>query len=420
MSKRNKVLTFGGIALGVAALIIFNVSSGRDRGMQVRMESVARRNLVATVTASGRITPKRKVDVSADITGRVIRIPVKEGDIVRKGDLLLSIEPSQYEASVARAKASLAAAEASAVQSSANRDQAKRGLDRAESLRTTNAQLVSDEQYDQARTLFQVAEAVANSAQHQVEQTRAGLREAEDQLRKTVIRTPMDGQVTRVTVEEGEVAVPGTFSRETGLLMTVSDLSVILVKVRVDETDVVRLHLGDSTSVTIDAFPDTTFVGRVTKVAQSAILGSATTATGDRAVDYDVEITLDDPPQNVRPDLSATAKMVTDVRDSVLAIPIIALTVREHKPMSTENAPKDTTKAKKETEGAFVVNKGIAQFRPVKVGIAGEEYFEVLDGLRLGDTIAAGPYQAIRDLKDSSKVRAMKDAKAATATKAGS
>lgn len=420
MSKRNKVLTFGGIALGVAALIIFNVSSGRDRGMQVRMESVARRNLVATVTASGRITPKRKVDVSADITGRVIRIPVKEGDIVRKGDLLLSIEPSQYEASVARAKASLAAAEASAVQSSANRDQAKRGLDRAESLRTTNAQLVSDEQYEQARTSFQVAEAVANSAQHQVEQTRAGLREAEDQLRKTVIRAPMDGQVTRVTVEEGEVAVPGTFSRETGLLMTVSDLSVILVKVRVDETDVVRLHLGDSTSVTIDAFPDTTFVGRVTKVAQSAILGSATTATGDRAVDYDVEITLDDPPQNVRPDLSATAKMVTDVRDSVLAIPIIALTVREHKPMSTENAPKDTTKAKKETEGAFVVNKGIAQFRPVKVGIAGEEYFEVLDGLRLGDTIAAGPYQAIRDLKDSSKVRAMKDAKAATATKAGS
>ncbi|MSR05840.1 MAG: efflux RND transporter periplasmic adaptor subunit [Gemmatimonadetes bacterium] len=413
MSKRGKLFTFGGIALGIAALVVINVSSGRDRGMEVRMEGVSRRNLVATVTASGRITPKRKVDVSSDITGRIIRIPVKEGDIVRKGDLLLAIDPTQYEANIQRAKASLAAAEASAVQSTANRDQARRALDRAESLRKTNAQLVSDEQYEQARTSFQVAEAVANSASHQVEQTRAGLREVEDQLRKTVIRAPMDGQITRVAVEEGEVAVPGTFSRETGLLMTVSDLSVIQVKVRVDETDVVRLHLGDSTSVTIDAFPDTQFVGRVTKVAQSAILGSTTTATGDRAVDYDVEITLDNPPQNVRPDLSATAKMVTDVRDSVLAIPIIALTVREHKPLSTENAPKDTTKATKETEGAFVVHKGIAQFRPVKVGIAGEEYFEVLDGLRMGDTIAAGPYQAIRDLKDSSKVRALKDAKAA-------
>ena len=418
MSKRNKILTFGGIALGIGALIVVNVSSGRDKGIEVRMESVTRRNLVATVTASGKITPKKKVDVSADITGRITRIPVKEGDIVKKGDLLLSIDPSQYEATVARAKASQSAAEASAVQSVANRDQARRALDRAESLRKTNAQLVSDEAFEQARTAFQVAEAVATSAQHQVEQTQAALREAEDALRKTTIRAAMDGQVTRVAVEEGEVAVPGTYSRETGLLMTVSDLSTILVKVRVDETDVVRLHLGDSTSITIDAFPDTTFVGRVTKVAQSAILGStATSATGDRAVDYDVEVTLDNPPRNVRPDLSATAKMITDVRDSVLSIPIIALTVREHKPMSTETAPKDTAGAKKETEGVFLVQKGVAQFRPVKVGIAGEEYFEVLDGLRMGDSIAAGPYQAIRDLKDSSKVRGMKDTKAQAAKK---
>lgn len=414
MTKRNKVFVFGGIVVGITALILVNVSYGRDRGMEVRFEGVARRSLVSTVTASGKIVPKRKVDVSADITGRIIRIPVKEGDLVRRGDLLISIDASQYEAMVARARATLSAAEASAVQSVANREQAKRALDRAESLRKTNAQLVSDEQLEQARTQFQIAEAIATSSQHQVEQSRAALRESEDQLRKTVLRAPMDGQVTRVAVEEGEVAVPGTYSRETGLLMTVSDLSVILVKVRVDETDVVRLHLGDSTVVTIDAFPDTTFVGRVTKVAQSAILGAAAaSATGDRAVDYDVEVTMDNPPRAVRPDLSATAKMITDVRDSVLSIPIIALTVREHKPISSETAPKDTAGAKKEAEGVFLVKSGAAQFRPVKVGIAGEEYFEVLDGLRVGDTIAAGPYQAIRDLKDSSKVRAMKDPKAA-------
>jgi len=413
MTKRNKLFVFGGIAVGVAGLIVVNVSSGRDRGLEVRLEGVSRRNLVSTVTASGKITPKRKVDVSSDITGRIIRIPVKEGDLVKQGDLLIAIDPALFEAGVLRARAALSGAEANAVQAVASREQARRALDRAEELRRSNVQLVSDEQLEQARTSFKVAEAVATSAEHQVEQTRAAVREAEDQLKKTVLRAPMDGQVTRVAVEQGEVAVPGTYSRETGLLMTVSDLSVILVKVRVDETDVVRLHLGDSTSVTIDAFPDASFTGRVTKIAQSAILGpAAQSATGDRAVDYDVEITLDNPPGNVRPDLSATARMVTDVRDSVLTIPIIALTVREHKPISTETAPRDTAGAKKETEGVFLVKAGIAQFRPVKVGIAGEEYFEVLEGLKAADTIAAGPYQAIRDLKDSSKVRAMKDPKA--------
>src|SRR5256885_3612740 len=315
MSGRNRLLVFGGIGLALAGLVGFSVASRREKGVEVRLESVGRRNLVATVTASGKIVPKRKVDVSADITGRIIQIPVKEGDIVRRGDLLLRIDPSQYEAGVARAQAGLSSAEASVMQSAANRDQAKRALDRSKELRRTNQQLVSNEQLEQAQTAFDVANALATSAEHQVEQARASLKEAQDALSKTVIRAPMDGQVTRVAVEAGEVAVPGTFSKETGLLMTVSDLSVILVKVRVDETDVVRLHLGDSTGVTIDAFPDTTFIGRVTKIAQSAILQqAAASATGDRAVDYDVEVTLDNPPKNVRPDLSATAKMVTDTR----------------------------------------------------------------------------------------------------------
>jgi HlyD family secretion protein len=408
MSTRNKILIAVLVVLLLGGGVAAYMTWGTEKGVEIRMEAVNKRNLVATVTASGKIVPKRKVDVSADITGRIIEIPVKEGDFVKRGDLLLRIDPSQYEATVARSQAGLSTAEAAALQANANRDQAKRALDRSTELHRTSAQLVSQEQLEQAQTAFDVAEALAKSAQHQVEQARAALKEAEDQLAKTVIRAPMDGQVTRVAVEAGEVAVPGTFSRETGLLMTVSDLSVILAKVRVDETDVVRLHLRDSTGVTIDAFPDTTFTGRVTKISQSAILSQAST-TGDRAVDYDVEVTLDNPPKNVRPDLSATAKVVTDTRKDVLSIPIIALTVRENKPISTETVPQDTTGPRKETEGVFIVQKGLAQFRPVKVGIAGEEYFEVLSGLRVGDTIAAGPYQAIRDLKDSSRVRPLKD-----------
>jgi len=234
----------------------------------------------------------------------------------------------------------------------------------------------------------------------------------------------MAGRVTRLAVEEGEVAVPGTFSRETGLLLTISDLSVIQTKVNVDETDVVRLHLGDSVEVTIDAFPDTTFVGRVTKVSNSAILTAASAAAGsnDRAVDYEVEITLVNPPSEVRPDLSATARIVTDTRKQALAIPIIALTVRENTPVSTENKPAggtqraeaatprpDSARTKKEAEGVFIVHNGVATFRPVKVGIAGEEHFEVVEGVRQGDTIVAGPYQAVRDLKEGARVRRSKE-----------
>ncbi len=409
MSKRNKVLVGVGVGVLLVGFVVVSASAKREKGAEVRFEDVGRKDLVAAVTASGKIQPKRKVDVSADITGRITRIGVREGDYVQKGQFLLQIDPTIYEANLQRARAGLASAEASAVQARANRDQAERALKRTKELREQNPNLVSPEQAEQAQTAFDVAEALATSAQHQVDQARAAVREAGDQLSKSHLVAPMAGRITRLAVEEGEVAVPGTFSRETGLLLTISDLSVIQVEVQVDETDVVRLHLADSVEVTIDAFPDTTFIGRVTKVSDSAILTAAASTPGsnDRAVDYEVEITLSNPPAEVRPDLSATARIITDTRQKALAVPIIALTVREHAPLSTETRPADTAAAgkKKETEGVFVVADGKATFRPVKVGIAGDEYFEVVDGVKEGETIVAGPYQAIRDLKDGAPVR---------------
>jgi HlyD family secretion protein len=408
MSTMGKVLIGIGGVVVVAGLIVASASAKRDRGVEVRFEKVSQRDLVAAVTASGKIQPKTKVDVSPDITGRITRLAVHEGDLVKKGQFLLQIDPTIYEAGLARAQASYASAQAALVQARANRDQAARALDRTKQLKRQSPNLVSDEQMEQAQTSFNVAEAVANSAQHQVDQARAGVQEARDQLSKTRIMAPMDGRVTRLAVEEGEVAVPGTFSKDVGLLLTVSDLSVIECKVNVDETDVVRVHLGDSVEVSIDAFPDTTFVGRVTKIANSALLAQAVaTGTNDRAVDYEVEITLENPPSDVRPDLSATARIITDTRKQALSIPIIALTVREHAPMSPETR-RDTAQVgkQKETEGVFVVSNGKATFRPVQVGIAGDEYFEVLDGVKAGEEIVAGPYQAIRDLKDGSAVRA--------------
>ena len=405
MSRRKKITIFGTMFIVVTVFVGLNVSARGDKRVPVRLAEVGRRNLVATVTASGRISPKRSVDVSADITGRIIEIPVEEGDEVTKGQLLLRIDPAQYKAAVARAQALLSSARAAELQAKANFDQSERALRRSRELRRTDPDLVSDEAWEQAQTNYDVARANWEAQQHQVDQAQASLNEAKDQLSKTVLKAPMSGKVTRLAVEEGEVALASTFSRETGLLMTISDLSVIQVNVQVDETDVVRLELGDSAEISIDAYPDTSFVGTVTKISQSAVVTAAAGTGADRAVDYDVEITLDNPPAGIRPDLSATAKVITDTRDSALSIPIIALTVREHTPISTEVAPAKSTKTK-ETEGVFVVDNGVAQFRPVKVGIAGNEYFEVLDGLSEGDTIAAGPYQTVRDLKDSTKVRA--------------
>lgn len=412
MSKRNKVLVGAGGAVLLVALVLISAGARRDRGAEVRFEKVGRRDLVAAVTASGKIQPKKKVDISADITGRITKIAVREGDFVAKEQFLVQIDPTIYQANLQQAEATFASSEAAAVQAKANRDQADRALRRTKELRAQSPNLISPEQLEQAQTAFDIAEANLTAAQHQVDQARAAVRSARDNLRKTTLVAPMAGRVTRLPVEEGEVAVPSTFSKDVALLMTISDLSIIQAKVKVDETDVVRVHLGDSVEVSIDAFPDTTFTGRVTKVSDSSLRDATQTATGqnDRAVDYEVEVTLTKPPADIRPDLSATARVVTSARSHALSIPIIALTVRENKPVSTETRPVDTATArkKKETEGVFVVKDGVATFRPVKVGIAGDEYFEVVSGLKEGETIVAGPYQGIRDLKDGARVRQMK------------
>lgn len=433
MSKRGKIVLFSGLGLAIVGISVLSAAKRRQPATEVRIEKVTKRDLTSIVTASGKIEPKRKVDVSADITGRIVDLPVREGDVVERGQVVVRIDPAQYQANVERMEAMLASAQATAAQARANKDQAERAYNRARDIRAQNVQLVSQEALEQAETQLRVAVANLESADRQVDQARAGLREAQDALRKTTIVAPMSGRVTRLAVEEGEVAVPGTFSRETGLLLTISDLSVIQVTVEVDETDVVRIHMGDSAEITIDAFPDTTFTGHVTKISNSSVTGAAAGGLStDQAVDFEVEVTLDDPPRGVRPDLSATARIITDTRQQALTVPIIALTVREPAdtlPASVRNARTrgdsakgDTTAAERpaaaagrprELEGLFVVDTTTmeAQFRAVRVGIAGDEYFEILSGVREGETIVAGPYQAIRDLRNDTRVKKAADAR---------
>ena len=422
MSKRKKWGLIGGGVLVIAIIGFTTAAKSRNKATEVRIEPVERRDLVASVTASGQVQPQTKVDLSADITGRIVRLAVKEGDIVTKGQFLLEIDPSQYKASAERAAAAVASARSQSSTSRPSLEQAKRNYDRLLALKRANPTLVSDEQVEQLKTQVEVAQATLEAANNGIVQSQASLRDAQSLLAKTTIFAPMSGRITRLNVQEGETAIMGTLNKDAATLLTISDMSVLETKVKVDETDVSRISLGDSTVIQIDAFPDTTFVGRVTKISNSSVKAAASGAGGaatDQAIDYEVTIQLVNAPPTTRPDFSSTAKIITDTRKNVLSVPIIALTVREPEPIAKGDSGAVTlghTKTpskevgKKDAEGVFIVgadNK--VTFRPVKVGIAGEKYFEITGGLKEHEKIVAGTYQAIRDLKDGTMVKPMKE-----------
>lgn len=412
------------IGVGVLLVALIGTAAGlsfartRERGLEVRLEEVGRRDLVSTVTASGNIRARRTVDISSDVSARVAQLAIKEGDDVRQGQVLLELDRAQIEAAVARAEAALSQAQAQATNQRANQLRAQRDYDRLVALRARDSVLVSRQQLDDAETTLEVSRANVESAGFGVNQAMASLDEARDRLSKTVLRAPMSGKVTRLSIEEGETVVIGTMNNPGSLLLTISDLSVVEVVVQVDETEVPNLSLGDSANVQIDAFPDVDFTGRVTEIGNSAIRPpSSTAATGQQAaIDFEVVITLDPAAVPLRPDLSATAEIVTDVRSGVVAVPILALTVRDTSALAPEDddAPEEavvvtpiSADAEKtvELEGVFIVREGRVTFKPVVLGIAGQEYFEAISGLQIGDTVVAGPYQAVRGLVNGDQVR---------------
>ena len=413
MSKKVK-FSIAGVAVLVIALVgTLAAAKSGTKAVEVRVEAVENRDLVASVTASGQVQPQTKVDIASDVAGKITQLAVKEGQMVSKGQFLLQIDQEQAVAAVSRADAALAAAQAQNAQARANLIQAERSYERTAAMKKTNAQLVSDEQMEQLKTAVDVNKALHEASTHAVEQARAAVRDARSSLSKTTIYAPMAGRVTRLVVEQGETAVPGTFNKDAATLLTISDMSVLETKVRVDETDVARISLGDSAVVQIDAFPDTTFIGRVSQISNSSVR-AAVQQSADQAVDYEVTIQLLNAPEETRPDFSATAKIVTDVKPNVLSIPIIALTVRENENITPGDTavglgrPRPTRDVeRKDVEGVFVVaDDNKVTFRPVQVGIAGEKHFEVRSGLKQGEKIVAGTYQAIRELKDGALVRA--------------
>jgi len=403
------------IAIGVAVVAVLAIAgalsarNAQSRGAEVRFEQVERRDLVATVTANGYIRARRSVDISADVSGRIVALNVDEGDDVTEGDVLLRIDPTGIQAVLARARASLSQNRAQAAQQQANMLRSQREHDRAQALWARDSTLISRQQVEDAVTNLEVAQSLLEAAEFGVAQAIAGVDEAQDQLSKTTIRAPMSGKVTRLNVEEGETAIIGTMNNAGSLLLTISDLSVIEAVMEVDETDVPEISIGDSASIELDAFPDKVFTGTVTEIGNSAIRPPSQNVSGQsQTIDFEVVLTLNDPEVELRPDLSATAEVVVEVRENVVSVPIIAVTVRDE---SGGAAPDDEAASEylgldaEGEEGVFVVEAGEVRFVPVTVGIAGQDYFEVLSGLEGGETVVAGPYQSVRTLADGDPVK---------------
>ena len=417
MNKNTKLAV--GIGFLLVIIITVAVAASRNKGdtVPVKIEAVGSRDLVSSVSASGWIRPHRKVDVQADIMGRITSLAIKEGQQVSKGQILLRIDPTQYEAAVARARAAVSEAQAREAQTKANVIQAERTYERYKEM-ASNPNLVSKQQLEESETQVLVQKELLQAATYGVVQAKESLNEAIDRLDKTVIRSPMTGVVTRLNVDEGETAIVGTMNNAGSLLLTVADLAVMEAVVRVDETDIPDIKMGDSATIEIDAFQRQKFRGTVTEISHSSVRPpESQQAAGSgqgQAVDYEVVITLDNPPRTLRSDLSATADIVTATRKNALAVPIIALTVREKgnvKALPNESpqaraAGENVEREKAEDqEGVFVARQGKAHFVPVTIGIAGKEHFEVLNGLKLGDSVIAGPYDAIRNLEENKQIR---------------
>jgi HlyD family secretion protein len=414
---KKKHFLFISIAVIVVVLILVNIRARRERALPVQAEKVTARDITMMISASGSIRPKRQVDISASSIGKVTRVAVHEGDRVEKGQFLIQIDPVELESTVARLEAMLKASIANEKQAAAQAEQAKIDYERTETLFSGGYR--TSQEVDAARTNLEVAISRFDAIRHEIEQVRANLEAARHSLREVTITSPMSGLVTRRNVEEGEVAIMGTLNNPGTVLLTVADLSTIEAEVEVDETEVTSISLGDPAKVTLDAFPDTSFAGSVTEIGNSPIIAAVNPS--QQGVDFKVVITIDSTVPNVRPGLSADAEITVASAKGAPTIPIQSLTARRRRdlkkrtPTPGDTTCVDTTDAagasngvpddEEEIEGVFVVADGRAEFRSVTVGISSQKYFEVTQGLELGEMVITGNFKAIREVRDGQRVK---------------
>jgi HlyD family secretion protein len=390
-----KWLILGG-ALVIVALIVVSLVSSRENRMEVEVETVQRRGLTAVVSASGTLEPKQSVSISATTPGEVVRIGVAEGQRVEKGDFLLQLDPVNVAAGASGQAAAVETARAEMASAEAQLAFARQDYERKRSL--AESDLIPRAELEAARSELRARQAAVSAARSRISQMQASLTSARHDLSRVTITSPIDGVVTRVNVEEGEVAMIGTMNQAGTVLLVIADLGVMEATVDVDETDVVDVDVGQEAKITVDAFPDTTFAGTVTEVGTSPKIEPTVTGPAEGATDFEVKVTVQDPLPAARSGLSTSVDIVTARQENVLTIPIQSLVVRQ----IADDAAGAGEVA--EREGVFVVKDGEARFVPVRVGISGERHFEVLEGLKEGDQVVSGSYQALRDLTDGAAV----------------
>ena len=449
-----RMKTWKKIVLGVVALLVLLGAVGYFRHQAtkdivvVQTGKATHNDLAAIVSASGEVKPKVYVNVGANAFGKITHLYVKEGDRVKKGQLLAQLENVQSAADVAATKASLDAAETDAVAADAALNTSKADLNRAKAdvekmrLDWTRAEglykdaLISKAEYESRKATWQTSEAglaqaearVAqaraqlDSSNRRTAQTRATLTRASDVLQKTTYEAPFDGVITNLPVREGETVVIGIQNSPGSTLMTIADMSVITAEVKVDETDIVNVKLGQPAEVSIDAMPKKTFAAVVSEIGDNAIVRSSGVSTSQQtsasqeAKDFKVVVTLTNPPEDLRPGLSATAKITTATRNQAMTIPIQALTVRTNAALEAAQKPEkgavqaaapEASRNKKDTEsqGVFVIRDGKAEFVVVQTGVAGTTDIEVLNGLKDGDEIVTGSYKVLRTMRPGSRVK---------------
>jgi HlyD family secretion protein len=375
-------------------IVLVNLQSKREKAVKVSVENVMADDLAAIISASGEVKPKKSVNISAQIPGRVIKIAVEEGQLVQEGDFLLKLEATQYEANAERDQAYIRSLKAELIKSEAYLKRDENNLGRQKNL--WDKQLISREALDAATAQYDISKAGKEAITYQIRQAQASLKSTLDNIEKTVYVSPIAGIIASLQVEEGETALVGTMNNPGTVLMTIADLSVMEVEVEVDETDVVALELGHPAEVQVDAFPDRIIAGTVTEIGSSALVKIT---ASEESRDFKVVITLEDPPDNLKPGLSASADIITAERKGVLAVPISALISRED-PNSSGRGSRN------QVEGIYVVDPDSrVMFTPVQKGIMGELKIEITSGLESGQTIVVGPYSALRQLEDGVLVK---------------
>ena len=435
MSRKKKIIIGVLVVVVLGGVAAANLSMKRSTALTVNTEKIERRDLESIVSASGKVQPKRSVNISAETAGKVVNLQVNEGDVVTKGQLLLQIDPRNLETAVQNREASLATQRSQLDQMKAQTDnlkialrQAEDALHRAEGLAKQG--LIPREQLERAQndvkmrqTDLKVNEQGIQTQQQRIKQEEANLDSAKYDLNKVRIVSPIGGLVTRRNIEEGETAVVGTMNNAGTVLLTIADLSVIETEIEVDETEIPDIKIGQPAKVTIDAIPDKTFPGKVTEVGNSPIQAAGAAGAAQRATNFKVVVTIDGEVPGVRPGFTCTAVITTATRQKAVAVPIQAMTLREvivdeeghiirppalkpgeRRPPPGPIAPKEG-QTRKELEGVFTIQDNHAVFIPVKPGIAGEKYFEVLEGLKEGDQVITGPFQSVRGLKDGDEVK---------------